>query len=705
MNAKSLFGSPDGVVRLTAVAGSLMLPVGGVPEAVNADAALLADVPQELGQIRLGTPSLTIPLGRGETTATLLRKAEALDPTLRPLRQAISALGTVDLNDGLGMLASLGAVAAMIALTEQKLPERIERELIVPLLRLKNGTIRHASLLYFNSLAGGTGPLAGKAFAESVAARLHALTEATVATLAFQVGALTFLGLGERIFSNAAAGLAEQLAAVFDPTRHPLESRQLLLTELPTVDTAGHEVGSDRALRSTLGVSAASAFACTAIQEKILADRPNRTLASRCGVITVLRPSWYGTLGRDVVIAEAARYYANELSRSSSGGVTCWPAPNVEVQLSPLPPDPKSVDQLVEIVRRAHSVKPIAFDDDACASPKYIATVSIGELTLEREIAEATESVVTSGPATAAARLEALVRALTAASLNARSELSRLAPSVAWARRRLLSVIAALFPRSHFQHARTFLTGLPRLTSRFRWVLSAWREAQEREARIRFRAQALEEAEARVQAALESVRALVERLHGVLLDLAAPARPAMFFFAPLAEISPEMVRCVMRGDLSLLRSLLARSARHTTIEGLARLVGAKQVSPSEIATRLLGTPQFQAPHWGGADPGSVPFLRAIVLPPMADALARQVREAGEQAGMSQELVIGDTLAGGAAVVGLEAYEVTSEASLFTPPYLCGLRLVLGRERELYPLSPRAREIAISLVGEEAVCES
>jgi hypothetical protein len=702
MNANLQFGSPDGAVRLTAAAGTLMLPLGGVPEAVNADAALLADVPQELGQIRVGTPSLTIPLGRGETTATLLRKAEALDPTLHPLRQAISALGTVDLNDGLGMLASLGAVAAMIALTEQRLPERIERELIVPLLRLKNGVIRHASLLYFNSLAGGTGPLAGRTFAEAVAERFHALTEATVATLAFQVGALTFLGLGERIFANAAAGLVEQVAAVFDPNRPPRESRQLLLTELPTVDTAGHEVGTDRLLRSTLGVTTATAFACTAIQEKIVAGRSNRTLASPCGVITVLRPSWYGAIGRDAVIAEAARHYASELRHLTAQSSTSWPAPNVEVQLSPVPPVPKSVDELIAIARRAHAVKPAGFEDDACAGAKYTASLSIGELTLEREIAEATESVVTTGPATAAARLEALLRGLATASLNAHAELSRLAPSVAGARRRLLSTIAPLFPRSPLQRARTLLIGLPKLTTRFRSALSPWREAQEREAQVRVRAEALEQAAARAQSALESVRALVERLRSVLLDLAAAARPALFLFAPLAEISPEMVRCVIRGDVSLLKSLLARSARHTTLEGLARLTGTAQASPNEIATRLSGRPQFEGPYWGGADPGRVPFLCAIVLPPVVAALAREVREAAAQAGLKQEVVVGDTLAGGAAVVGLEAYEVGSVAELFTPPYLCGLREVVGRERDLYPLSPRALEVAKSLVGKGAV---
>jgi hypothetical protein len=422
-------------------------------------------------------------------------------------------------------------------------------------------------------------------------------------------------------------------------------------------------------------------------------------------MITVLRPAWYGALGREVVIAEAARYYAGELGHLVSGGSPSGPTPSVNIELSTVPPAPKSLDDLVATVRGARSVKPVGFEDDACAGARYKASLSIAALTLEQEIAEATESAVTVGPAVADARLGVLVRELEALSLDVRSELSRLAPSIALARRRLVAIMTALFPRSPVERARSFVIGPAKLIARFRWALTAWREAHDREARMRVRADALEQAAARARAAQESVRALVDRVRSVLTDLAGPARPALFFFAPLSETSPEMVRCIMRGDISLLKSLLARSARQTTIEGLARLTNAAQASPAEVAARLLGPPLFQGPFWGGADPGGVPFLRAIVLPPVGAALARQVREAAEQAGLRQEFVIGDTLAGGAAVVALEVYEVTSEVELFTPPYLCALRQVVGRDRELYPLSRGAREIAQSLIGKGAICGS
>src|SRR5439155_17703899 len=111
--------------------------------------------------------------------------------------------------------------------------------------------------------------------AELLAAKFAQTTSALISVTGFQLGALTFLGLGDRVYQNAAAGLLEQLAYVLGPERMARESREIAFAELPTVDANGCEIGGDRDRRTALVVSLVAACGCRDIKERILRTRSN----------------------------------------------------------------------------------------------------------------------------------------------------------------------------------------------------------------------------------------------------------------------------------------------------------------------------------------------------------------------------------------------------------------------------------------------
>ena len=102
---------------------------------------------------------------------------------------------------------------------------------------------------------------------------------------------------------------------------------------------------------------------------------------------------------------------------------------------------------------------------------------------------------------------------------------------------------------------------------------------------------------------------------------------------------------------------------------------------------------------GGEEPSRAPFLRLIVLPPIDDALREQIQTAAIQHGLTHSVVVADTLAGGASIMSLELFAVEDLSEIFTPAYLLGLREALTTEKDLYPISERARALAASLLGD------
>jgi hypothetical protein len=269
-------------------------------------------------------------------------------------------------------------------------------------------------------------------------------------------------------------------------------------------------------------------------------------------------------------------------------------------------------------------------------------------------------------------------------------------------RRQLHDSLALLLPAERWATCWRFFAGGRAASKRFAVSLNAWREAQERHALAAARATALHAAAQTIAVAVQRVQSLMTRLRSALEAMAGPADRRGFTYAPFDEVSAGFLRCIASGDMSLLRSQLACAVREVTAEGLAQLVRAPSTQPADIVARLLWGAQFSAPFWGGADPSTPPFFRAIVLPPLSPPFLVSLREAADEAGLHRDLLSGDTLAAGAAVVGLEAYEVISMTDLFPAPYLTGLREIAGPKRSLYPLENRAQLLVSRLLNDEEV---
>jgi hypothetical protein len=691
----------DSSARLLITAGSLMLRSGSVPQCMRADAALVADVAAELATVRLGYPALGVTLAAGETTATLLARACAAHPDLEPMRKAVLALGPVGLHDGLGSIAGLGHVAGLVALDHDRINERIARELVIPVLRRCNGSLGMVAIWVMNSLAGGVGALGGRVFAGAAAEQFRSLSSAMVDILSFQVGALTFLGLGDRIFDNAAAGLVEHLAALTDPDRDPRESRQLFLAELPTVDTRGKEIGPNRELRSTLATSLAAAFAAEEVQQRVQTGRTNRALGEALRGVTVLQAGWYGGISGDEVVAAAARHYLGELDRSSPPAES--PECALEFVESPISRERSTVAELSAVALGARGVKPPHFESEALAEVNFSVTIRIDGVPAAQPVQSALTLAADGRPGEALRQLVRNQVTLASALASARSRVTRDAGRAESLKSRLRNAIRAVFPEAGIPKAWQFLAGGHGAVRAFEIALQSWRDAQTRYALAAARVTALQAAWQAVAAALERIQAVFARVRATLESIAGSATRSNCTHAPLDEVAAGFFRSVASGDLPLLRSELASSARAVTADGLARMVDAPSAQPGDIAARLLAGPRFAAPFWGGGVPPTPPFLRAIVLPPIAPAFLEALRDAASAAHLPGELLCGETLAGGAAVVGLHAHEVLSIADLFPAPYLSGLREVAGPQRSLYPLSNRACALMDGLLTREAVC--
>jgi hypothetical protein len=673
----------DSSARLLISCGSLLLQTGAVPESLHGDAALVADVSQELASVRLGSPALAVSLARGETTATLLARLHELQPEFAGFREAMLSLGTVDLHDGLGMLASLGRAAAIVALDRDHLRSHIDKDLVIPLMRLRNGTLRRVAIWALNSLAGGVGALAGPLFAEAAAASVRELSQAVIDVLSFQVGALTFLGLGDRILDNAAAGLIEQLALLTDRDRDPRESHQLVLTELPTVDAMANEIGSNRALRSALAVSLASAFAASEVQQRIQAGRTNRALGLSLGGVTLLRGDWFGMMPADEVVASAARNYLEQFSAPDGLAATPPELEFLEAQTSSYSRTPA---ELAALAFESRSGKPLSFDTDAMAEAKFAVIVRLAGLPAEQASAQAFESALSSGHQQAMSRLTAISTAVRRALEAERVSESRETARAGARRGRLKEASTVLFPGgAAWASTWQFFAGPRHSVERFVAALNSWRESQMKLARSTARRSALETAASVIKSVIDRLASILTRLKLALEAIAGSAGRQCLAFLPMNDVSAGFLRCIVSGDLSLLRSQLARSARSITLEGLALMVKAGAPHAAEIVARLASEPAFSGPFWGGGEPSSPRFFKTIVLPPMHPSQMALLRSAAMEAGLPCELLAGDTLAGGAAVVGLETYEAASLAELFPAPYLLGLREIAGPKSDLYPL--------------------
>jgi len=692
---------------VAAIGGTLFSPIGNCLESIQADAAILTDVPAELGQIHPSASTLKIPLAANHTTATLIDAAGRVDADRwATLRTTILQRMPGDLESGLGMCYTLGAMAWTVATSSDGLADRIRDDFVTKLWARRNATMPKVVVRYMSSLAGGAGgPTAGR-LANYLAEMLHEHVGAGVDVTGFQIGGLTFLGLGERIFQNTAVGLTEQIAYTLDTERHSRESRALVLAELPAVGPGGREIAGDRVCRSALATTLATAWFSTVVQERVQSLRSNREFGDPWGTLTAIRPAWYGLLSAEAIGATAALHYLSEWrelgsqyqSNRDSVGET-----RLETALAP-GHRLRGVNELLEATRQANGMKPPLFDEQATAPPVLVGHLTVGGVCVDDYIPAAPDLRSLAAYRAQRVRLNSLKDQLEADRAHASARGLSLQGKLAVLRRGVLEAGSSLFEAAWRDKLERYLVGQQAQIRRFRRAHQDYHAVAWEVAATDLKERLFTESLARVERALANIDSFDERVRRTLESLAgdsaARAAPSDLELKPLADVFEDLVGAVKRGNVAGLRALLPTRARAMTLPGLARLTGA-QPTAEDVACRLRDQPDYQSPYWGGADPKQGPFLSIVVLPPVNPELLEAMKTAAEQSGASQELVAADSVAAGASVLTLDLFSVKRLSDLYPSAYFGALKSVLNGHRNLYAISERAHQLATSVFEQEA----
>ncbi len=709
-NAKETHG-----IDLLSETARIVITTGGAfgclvdfPEAVQADRLLAIDVPQELKYHHGAPSSVMFPLASGETVATLLEKAVVHNSTLCSVQQHLQRFPATTLDEGLGMLRSVGIAAAQIALDDPVTMQRLRTEILIPLLRRKSGRLRSAMVTYCNSVSGGTGGPAGRAFAAETSVRLQQFTSATVTVQGLQIGAITFLGLGDemRLYRNSAVTLLEQIAYTLDLHRPPREARELVLVELPTINHRGEEIGADRHTRMHLALTLARGLAAPALQEALLRRRSNGHLVNRFGSITLVRAAWYGLCDLAPLTASAARQYATVVQQLSHqtpppGSVM----PTVQVVLTPLPAHrlPKTAEGFLSRMEQQRGRKPASLDEEVCADEPRSGTVLLAfgsqTLALDQWVQSFTHITTCAQVILDYAQLREIdqqLRSLETETQKIKAQHQRrLTPS----RARLLRVVDRLLQPPFYGPITDALVGLDGKKQHFIQAFNAFHQVQRELLEAEAKLAALDVGVKLVRRTFDLLEELTSRLARMLDRVADHHATIACEWKPLDDIFPDLIRIINARDRHQLETFLATTAYAVTLPGLATLLDT-EASLDGIMRRLLVSPSYDGPPWGGDAGGRTPFLTTWVFPPLEEMLREQLTQAMNQAGSAPMLVETTSISSGAAVMRLECAEVGAFAELFPSAYRLGLAEALTTEEELYPISDRARLLVPEVLGPE-----
>lgn len=281
---------------------------------------------------------------------------------------------------------------------------------------------------------------------------------------------------------------------------------------------------------------------------------------------------------------------------------------------------------------------------------------------------------------------------------DARIQETKLSRAVLLLRQALLRATEGLFQTRLYDRAEAALVGFGVKIKRFRRAYQHYHTAQQAYVSAHARLKILDAGLTRVRRTIGTLDELHRRLIRTLETLAGMQSDLSCTFQPLSGVFGDLIRLINTRDSGQLRAFLATTARTVTLESLAKMVNVEPTADG-IAGRLLAPPQYDGPYWGGEEPSRAPFLRFIVLPPVDDALREQIHTAATQHGLTHSVVAADTLAGGASVLSLELFAVEDLSEIFPPAYLLGLREALTTEKDLYPVTERARALATSLLGD------
>jgi hypothetical protein len=659
----------QGFARVVLIVGGTFQMLSRYVAAAGADALLYFDVPSELELIRPLEGVIKFPLAGGETVGTLA--ANGCPPRVKEFFRSRPG---VDLTNGLAQLRAVGALAAHKLLADPTFERKLLAEVFDLLFAKHNGLLEQVEICVLTSSAGGTGGPVGPAVAHKLARLFRERSEAVVHIKYLRAGSLSFVGLGERIHSNAAATLAEDVQDVISPDRDVREVRSLQLLEVPMV-------GPRKRQRDAYVVQLTQALLARGVQEELNRCAPNQAFDSTLGTVSIVQPSWWNALpDRRVATEVVARFIpAVELVRKAG------PRPGLVEGIKVVFDDarvrvPASLEEVVSLLRHAHGVQPPGFWTTCtelsfhctCATV-YAAVCGTSALDLSEKL-----RALGAAPCRTAAEMSTKLSTLRSIDVALERELEERSHTSALLHRKrdrahaeLRKVLKRSFPSGVFEHLLAGLANPNTLLVRFKNAVTRAREEGAKLARVEAEIQALRGVRGQLAAELE---AMARRLNRVLEVLAAlrpgqeAAGPPLVEVAGLDSVLEELLRLADQegADSEDLLRLLGSCAARVTRAGLAEITGAAEPRAWSIADRLARcTPPTPGPVWGGKKQlgkGSA----IVVLPPLTRETEEELRTVLHTLAPEMVLACADTAQGGVNVIRLEILKPRNAEEIFTP---------------------------------------
>lgn len=631
---------------------------------------LVIDAVDELQRLGFATQSMNVqlfPLGVGHTAQTYTLN---LSPELQAY---MASVGGMDASGGLGQALAVGHTAGKMLVASPEFLEFVRRTLLPKMRARSGGALNLARLIFAGSLAGATFAGAALVIATILTRQFLDLTSASVSVEFLATGGLTYEGLGDRTWSNAASALTQLLAYVADPGRHPREVRKVRLLEFEVLEL-------DEALRDAYLAQVEQAAHCEWLRLDSQRRGPNDALNGRFGNTQ----TWEVAFGHPLEITYDVAAVANEtygapirdaLGRKPQASVV--EALEFEHQRARL--HNGSVESILADIADRLAEQAIA---ELCA-PSYRNQVQIfaRRNASDRLNLAFLETLWASAPPTchlADERLQLQRRLLELLREEARDLAERRESTEA-----AITVEIAKFRK---YHRRLNPDGFQQsLQSALSSTANKFTKLSQAAFKIRKLSDELNEIVAE-EAAVNRVSVVVARAYDYLLGkltriveslhevgaLLGSEPPKVVLYS-LDERLSELWNAVDEGSVAFLDAL-RRSVQYATLAGLAKITAAKAPEVEEIVREIVSGRAYatSAVPWGGrnrADQGRV----VHVLPPMEMEAQRLVLEAAARLNPAVNITFADSSPVVVNIVAVTMRLVRNLGDVITEPYLLGLK--------------------------------
>ena len=660
------FDNPSFILRK----GKVVIVVGGTfqnlatyPEAANADVVVYTDVKTELEAARAARGVKAVTLARAESMVSLVQSTNSPDG----LKAYVAGHPAASVTNGLGQLRAIGGLAAEKLTRSPAFRRFVVNQIVEPLLLIHNGTLEEIEIVVLSSGAGGTGAGAARRVALAVDKIVVDCTQALVSVEIVRVGAMSYISLGERVTTNAAGTVVEDLDFALTTDRHPKETHRVDVTELPMC-------GKDKDRRNMFAAQIVQARRSTQFREEFDRRAANAALNSPLGGVSIINSSFWDTLTPVDVAAEVAHKYGPMFEALLNTPAAPDVVRGVGVERTEAMEPGLTTDALVRMARENGRVKPAHYDEMILQTPEYNAVIHLqmaGNVSLDMlaDFPRYCRKPCRTGQqyAERIGTLKAQEQAIGAEIASRQEELATCQP-----KRRAAECELKRRTDQHYCEWHSWWNLSPRgnRLARLRNAVIRYRETAWPCAAIQAELDALQEARNAVFQARRKVEAALRRpleIVGQFKALDAGGKQALVevdvhrFDNVIARLS----EC--ETDAKVIRAL-ATGATNVTLAGLARIAGADSADPNSVVRQLIrARPPVTSPTWGGQTPVTEGWT-AIVLPPVSPGLLGELKEAARDTfpGKVQIVAADSAAAGGHNIVELQVLAPTRTEELVTP---------------------------------------